>query len=116
MRAIAQIVPFPINAHPLYRYKERLQLKFLKTNRNAGLLDGSKWTFIADDIDDFRLGAPVKMKGSTMVKRKNINPVPLIDTKSSEVLKRTLSNSHSTPQMKSRIISDNPGLRTLYTK
>lgn len=99
-----------------YRYKERLQLKFLKTNRNAGLLDGSKWTFVADDIDDFRSGAPVKTKGSAMVKRKSINPVPLIDTKSSEVLKRTPSNSHSTPQMKSMIISNNPGLRTLYTK
>ena len=99
-----------------YRYKERLQLKFLKTHRSAGLLDGSKWTFVADDIDDFRSGAPVKTKGSAMVKRKNTNPVPLIDTKSSEVLKRTPSSSQSTPQMKSRIISDNPGLRTLYTK
>ena len=99
-----------------YRYKERLQLKFLKTNRNARLLDGSKWTFVADDIDDFRSGAPVKTKGSAMVKRKSINPVPLIDTKSSEILKRTPSNSHSTPLMKSMIISNNPGLRTLYTK
>lgn len=99
-----------------YRYKERLQLKFLKTNRNAGLLDGRKWTFVADDIDDFRLGVPVKTKGSTMVKQKKTNPVPLIDTKSSEVLKRTPSNSHSTLQMKSRIIGNNPGLRTLYTK
>ena len=98
------------------RYKERLNLKFLKTNRNAGLLDGSKWTFIADDIDDFRSGAPARRKGSAMVKKKDVNPVPLIDTKSSEVLKRTPSNSHSTPQMNSRIISDNPGLRTLYTK
>ena len=98
------------------RYKERLQLKFLKTNRNDGLLDGSKWTFIAGDIDDFRSGAPVIREGSGMVKKTNVNPVPLIDTKSSEVLKRTPSNSRSTHQLKSKIISDNPGLMTLYTK
>ena len=116
MRAIAQRIPFSQIMRTHNRYKERLQLKFLKANRNAGLLDGSKWTFIADDIDDFRSGAPMKTKGSAMVKRKNVNPVPLIDTKSSEVLKRTPSNSHSTPQIKSRIISDNPGVKTLYTK
>lgn len=102
--------------HIQIRYKERLKLKFLRTNRQSKLLDGSRWTFVTGNIDDFRSGAPVRTKGSGMVKKSSVNPVPLIDIKSSEVLKRTPSNSHSTSQVKSRIISDNPGLRTLYTK
>ena len=100
----------------LVRYKERLNLKFLKTNGPSGRLNGSRWTFVADDIDDFRSGVPVKMKGSGMVKKSTVNPVPLIDTRSSMALKKSPSTSQSTTQIKSRKKSDNPGLKTLYTK
>ena len=62
----------------------------MKSNRQSGQLDGNKWTFVADDIDDFRSGAPVKTKGADMVKKKNANPVPLINTRSSDML-RTLA-------------------------
>lgn len=103
----------PRRHHPWY--KERLKLKFLKSNSHSGQLDGSKWTFVAGDIDDFRTGAPMKTKGRDMLKKKNINPVPLINTRSSEVLRKSSSNFHSV-SWRSKIISNNPGLRTLYSK
>lgn len=101
--------------HTSHRYKERLKLKFLKTGRHSGGLDGSKWTFLSGDIDDFRSGAPVRTKGDDMVKKSTANPIPLIDTKSSEVLNKS-SGSHTYLQLKSSVMRDNPGFRTLYTK
>ena len=102
--------------HIMVRYKERLNLKFLQNSGQSGRLDGSRWTFIADDIDDFRSGVPVKTKGSGMVKKNVVNPVPLIDTRSSGALKKSSSTSRTTPQINSRIKNDHPGLKTLYTK
>ena len=57
----------------------------------------------------------MKTKGRDMLKKKNINPVPLINTRSSEVLRKSSSNFHSV-SWRSKIISNNPGLRTLYSK
>lgn len=102
--------------HVSIRYKERLNLKFLKTNHHTKQLDSSRWTFIADDIDDFRSGAPVKTKGSGMVTKATVNPVPLINTRSSVVLKKTSSTTPSTSQLKKKPVNDNPGHKTLYTK
>ena len=51
------------------RYRERLQLKFLKTSRQSAALDGARWVSLAGDIDDFRSGVPAQTKGSEMVKK-----------------------------------------------
>lgn len=99
------------------RYKERLKLKFLKSTRQSGQLDGSKWTFVVDDIDDFRSGAPVRTRRSDMVKKKDANPVPLINTRSAEVLRKSSSNfQNSTTSWHAKMLRNNPGLRTMYTK
>ena len=51
---------------PALRYKERLDLKFLKRGRKSATLDGRKWTLLAGDIDDFRSGVPAHTSGGTM--------------------------------------------------
>jgi len=55
--------------HTNLRYKERLQLKFLKTSRQSATLDGARWISLAEDIDDFRSGVPAQTKGCEMVKK-----------------------------------------------
>ena len=49
------------------RYKERLDLKFMKHGRNSGCLDGRKWTLLAGNMDDFRTGVPAQTTGGSMV-------------------------------------------------
>ena len=49
------------------RYKERLDLKFLKTFNPSSTLDGERWIFVANDMDDFRTSLPAQTDGSKMV-------------------------------------------------
>ena len=51
------------------RYKERLQLKFLKSSKQSAALNGARWVSLAGDMDDFRSGVPRQTKGSEMVKK-----------------------------------------------
>ena len=50
-----------------YRYKERLELKYMRTNPKAAALNGKKWTFVRSDMDDLRSGVPVPMTDKDMV-------------------------------------------------
>ena len=49
------------------RYKERLELKYMRTNPKAAALNGKKWMFVRSDIDDLRSGVPVPMTDKDMV-------------------------------------------------
>ena len=51
------------------RYKERLQLKFLKSSKQSAALNGTRWVSLVGDMDDFRSGVPRQTKGSEMVKK-----------------------------------------------
>lgn len=51
------------------RYKERLQLKFLKSSKQSAVLNGTRWVSLAGDMDDFRSGVPRQTKGTEMVKK-----------------------------------------------
>ena len=50
-----------------YRYKERLELKYMRTNPKAAALNGKKWMFVRSDMDDLRSGVPVPMTDKDMV-------------------------------------------------
>lgn len=49
------------------RYKERLELKYMRTNPKSAALNGKKWTFVRSDMDDLRSGVPVSMTEKDMV-------------------------------------------------
>ena len=51
----------------LCRYKERLDLKYLKSSKQSATLEGGRWTFLAGNMDDFRSGVPAQTDGSSMV-------------------------------------------------
>lgn len=57
------------------RYKERLQLKYLKHSKLSTALEGGRWTFMAGNIDDFRSGVPAETKGTDMVQRVRLRSI-----------------------------------------
>ena len=58
-----------VRSHPASaaRYKERLELKYMRTNPKAAALNGKKWMFVRSDMDDLRSGVPVPMTEKDMV-------------------------------------------------
>lgn len=91
---------------PTFRYKERLNLKFFKTYNPASTLDGERWIFIANNMDDFRTSLPPRIDGSKMVVKRKVNRVPLLGTSTSSITKQTPIPIHHS----------DPGKTTLYSK
>lgn len=89
--------------HPWY--KERLEQKFLKNSKQSASLGGRRWRFLAGNLDDFRTGVPVQTKAGEMLKKRAVQPIPLINSQSSVKKSRPSQNAQL-----------DPGQRTLYTK
>ena len=81
----------------------------MNTSKRAAALNGQRWTFVANDIDDFRARVPAKTRGKGMVKYGRANSLPLVSKASSSLVQKSQK-----PEPK--IMSYNPGLRTLYSK
>jgi len=60
----------------IFRYRERLNLKFLKSHSQAAIFDGVNWTFVPRGTDDFRTGVPGNKKSGLI--RLPASTVPLI--------------------------------------
>ena len=50
-----------------YRYKERLELKYLRRNPNSASLNSRNWVFVHSNLDDMRTGVPLISQGKDMV-------------------------------------------------
>ena len=66
-----------VHACLLTRYKERLDLKFMKHGHKSGCLDGCKWTMLAGNMDDFRSGLPAHSPHTPMVVKVRYTVEPL---------------------------------------
>ena len=85
------------------RYKERLNLKFLKTHSQAAIFDGVNWTFIPSGSDDFRTGVPGNTKCGLIHRPANL--VPLIG-----------STAGGTKRMQTSTYRSDGGEATLFKK
>ena len=57
-----------------YRFRERLHTKFLKSRKpgdTSKTLQGGKWTYVQDGLDDFRDGLPPRLDGAEVFKVMN---------------------------------------------
>ncbi|KAL5460483.1 hypothetical protein EMCRGX_G033934 [Ephydatia muelleri] len=88
-------------------YKERLDLKFLKTFNPSSTLDGERWIFVANDMDDFRTSLPAQTDGSKMVMKNKVNRVPLVSSTSCMTRQASLLSRSRAPD---------PARMTVYSK
>ena len=49
-----------------YRYKERLNWKYIHSINKSSSLNRNKWRFIPSNVDDFRSGIPAKSVNQTL--------------------------------------------------
>ena len=49
------------------RYRERLELKYLRSDQKAAALNSRRWVFVRNDMDDMRSGKPIPLKSEEMV-------------------------------------------------
>ena len=73
----------------IFRYRERLNLKFLKSHSQAAIFDGVNWTFVPKGTDDFRTGVPGNTKSGLI--RLPASTVPLIGSTASGTKKMQTS-------------------------
>ncbi|XP_064404291.1 protein FAM47E-like [Halichondria panicea] len=104
----------PGKHHPWY--KERLKLKFINTSKQTAALNGQRWTFVANNTDDFRTGVPCKTRNNHMIKHDRTSALPLISSSSTTSSQHSQHSQKSLRRPEQRIIANNPGRRTLYSK